>query len=142
MTVNRKELQDLAETRLLDAKELLSGKRWSGAYYLSGYAVECALKACVLVYVENNTGVIFEDRKYLDKCWTHDFETLVTAADLKTARHADIAANLALGKNWLTVNRWSEVTRYQNKTESEARLLYDAITDHTDGVLPWIKVRW
>jgi len=139
--VNRKALQDLAETRLLDANELLSSKRWSGAYYLSGYAVVCALKACVLVYVEN-TGVIFEDKEYGKKCWTHDIETLVTAADLKTARDADIAFNLALGKNWLTVNKWSEVARYQNKTESEARLLFDAITDHADGVMRWIKVRW
>jgi hypothetical protein len=140
--VNRKQWQNLAETRLLDAQELLSGKRWSAAYYLSGYAVECALKACVLVYVQNNTGVIFEDKKYLDKCWTHNLELLVKAADLEAARGADIAVNSALGQNWLIVNGWSEAVRYQDKTESQAQLLYEAITDHNDGVLPWIKVRW
>jgi hypothetical protein len=30
--------------RLEDAKVLLDGKRWRGAMYMAGYAVECALK--------------------------------------------------------------------------------------------------
>ncbi len=40
--VNRAELQQLAEDRILDAQALLAVNRWSGAYYLAGYAVECA----------------------------------------------------------------------------------------------------
>ncbi len=43
--MNRAELQRLAKDRLLDAKALFAARRWSGAYYLAGYAVECALKA-------------------------------------------------------------------------------------------------
>jgi HEPN domain-containing protein len=70
-TVNRAELQRLANERIADAKALLAARRWSAAYYLAGYAVECGLKACVLAFVER-TGVIFEDRKYAEKCWTHD----------------------------------------------------------------------
>jgi HEPN domain-containing protein len=46
--VDRKQLQNLARIRLKDAKALLGRKRWSGAYYLCGYVIECALKACIL----------------------------------------------------------------------------------------------
>jgi len=45
--VNRTDLQLLAETRLDEAQALLIASRWSGAYYLVGYAVECAFKACI-----------------------------------------------------------------------------------------------
>jgi len=38
----------MAEERLRDAKALLDGQRWEFAYYSAGYAVECALKSCVL----------------------------------------------------------------------------------------------
>lgn len=140
--VDKKQMQDLAQRRILDAKILLDAGSWSAAYYLAGYAVECALKACILTYLETNLGVLFEDRKYLEKCWTHDPEVLLIAADLMTERDADKAANSVRAKNWLTVKDWREVARYQEKIEPEARALYEAITDPTDGVLPWIKARW
>jgi HEPN domain-containing protein len=47
--VNRAELQRLTRDRIRDAKALLTAGRWSGAYYLAGYAVECGLKACIIV---------------------------------------------------------------------------------------------
>lgn len=55
--MDRKKLQWLAEERLKDAKALLGRKRWSGAYYLCGYAVECALKACLLRYLGESAAV-------------------------------------------------------------------------------------
>jgi len=45
--VNKKILQALAEARVTDARTLLSAKRFDAAYYLAGYAVECALNACI-----------------------------------------------------------------------------------------------
>ncbi len=45
--MNRKQLQRLAKERLKDAKALLARKRWSAAYYLTGYVIECALKSCI-----------------------------------------------------------------------------------------------
>jgi len=51
--VNRAELRQLAEDRILDAEHLLAAGRWSGAYYLAGYAVECGLKACIMARVES-----------------------------------------------------------------------------------------
>jgi hypothetical protein len=139
--VNRAELRRLADDRVLDAEALLKDSRWSGAYYLTGYAVECGLKACVLAYIER-TGIIFLDKRFLEKCWTHDIEALVKAADLEVTLGLDISANADLGANWLIVEEWSELARYQQWTEPEARRLYDAVTDAANGVLPWLRVRW
>ncbi len=109
--MNRTELQQLSEERIDDASSLLAASRWSAAYYLTGYALECALKSCVLAYIER-TGIIFEDKKFAEKCWTHDLETLVKQADLATERGRAIAANAQLGTNWLIAKDWSEATRY------------------------------
>ena len=139
--MNRAELQQLAEDRILDAAALLAAGRWSGAYYLAGYAVECGLKACVMAYVER-TGVIFEDKKYGEKCWTHDFEALAKLAEVQAVLKADCKMNLALGINWDTTTEWSETRRYKPSTQAEAQELYAAIASHPDGVLEWIRRRW
>lgn len=45
--MDRKGLQELSNVRLKEAKALLKVGMADGAYYLAGYAVECALKACI-----------------------------------------------------------------------------------------------
>jgi hypothetical protein len=45
--VNRAEFQKLADLRAREAGVLLAAKCYDGAYYLAGYAVECALKECI-----------------------------------------------------------------------------------------------
>lgn len=141
IAVNRAELKKLAKERIRDARALLAAKRWSGAYYLAGYAVECALKARILRYVEA-TGVIFPDRKYAERCWTHDLEELVKLADLEATRGQKAAANPPFGKNWLVVKDWSEQSRYRRTPHHQAKKLFKAITNLADGVLPWIKTHW
>jgi hypothetical protein len=139
--VNRTEARKFAEAWVLDAKTLLDAGRWHAAYYLVGYSVECGLKACVLAHIDN-TGIIFQDKKYAEKCFTHDIEVLVKAANLEEARGLAIQSNPALGVNWQILKDWSVDIRYQEKDELDARRLYDAVTDATNGALPWIKVRW
>jgi hypothetical protein len=139
--VNRVEFQQLAEVRITEAGVLLASQYPDGAYYLAGYAVECGLKACILARVERS-GVIFDDRKFLEGCWTHDIETLVKTADLKVQRDQNAAADPNLFTNWQFVKDWTETSRYQRKLLPAAQTLYDAITDAAHGVLPWIRIRW
>jgi HEPN domain-containing protein len=139
--VNRAELQQLAEDRIFDAEALLANGRWSGAYYLAGYAVECGLKSCVLSHILN-TGAIFLDRKFSEKCWTHSLEGLLKLAGLEAFLGIDVAANPTLGLNWLTVESWNEFSRYQQTSEFHARRLFAAVTDHASGVMTWIRGRW
>jgi len=139
--VNRTQLQRLAEDRVRDAKILLDGGQWSGAYYLVGYAVEFALKSCVLARIEQ-TGAFFIEKDLQKDSWTHDFEKLIKTADLTSQRGKDIQANPALGQSWADAKDWSETARYDQKTEAQARNLYETVVDPTNGVLEWIKKYW
>jgi hypothetical protein len=47
MATDRPLFRQLAETRLREAKLLFQDREFSGAYYLAGYTVECALKAII-----------------------------------------------------------------------------------------------
>jgi HEPN domain-containing protein len=139
--VNKAQFQQLAQDRIVDARCLLDGRQWGGAYYLAGYAVECGLKACILAHVEA-VGAIFQDKKFSEKCWTHDLEELLKLANLKPTLDADAAKNAALSANWAAAKDWKETSRYEQKTQTEAKTIYDAIAIHPDGVLPWLRIRW
>lgn len=140
----RAEWQQLAEDRILDAQALLNPAmaRWSAAYYLIGYAVECGLKSCVLARVAAHSEVIYEDRKFSTAAWSHDIERLLVVADIKPARDADAAANATLYLNWQRVKDWDETSRYLQKTQVQAQQLFDAVTDANNGVMQWIRLRW
>jgi HEPN domain-containing protein len=143
-SVDRKKLQDLAKGRLKDAKALLGRKRWSGAYYVCGYVIECALKACLLRHL-GESGSVFGDRNYLKKlsdCWTHDLVKLVDLAGLEPGFEAARRARVALENFWAVTKDWKETSRYEEKTEAEAKALFEAISHKPDGVFLWIQTRW
>lgn len=142
--MNRTQLQSLAKERVKDAKALLGRKRWAAAYYLAGYAVECGLKACVLRHIDL-TGAIFEDAKYLKDlagCWTHDLAKLVALADLNESLGLARQQDQQFDANWVIAQGWTEVSRYRETSESEARELFEAITNPDHGVLQWVRTRW
>jgi HEPN domain-containing protein len=140
--VNRLRWQRVAQARLNDAKAILAVRRWTAAYYLAGYAVECGLKSCILAKVGAAPEVLFEDRRFSEKCWTHDLVQLVDQAGLKATLEADSVADLELRGNWEVVRRWSESVRYRAKTRSEAAELYHAIAEKKHGVMTWIRRYW
>ena len=46
-------------------------------------------------------------------------------------------------KNWAAISEsWSEASRYEQRNEVMTRELLYAISDTSDGVLRWIKLRW
>lgn len=139
--MNRTEFRQLAEDRAADAKALLDVGRWSGSYYLAGYAIECGLKACILARIERD-GVIFEEKRFIEKCWTHNIDALTDAAGLQPQRVKTVSMNPTFGGYWLLVTAWSESDRYKWRTEAQARQMYEAVTDHANGVLPWIRTHW
>jgi hypothetical protein len=140
--VNRLQWQQFAERWLVDAKALLDAHRWAAAYYVAGYAVECGFKACILARVAAEAEVIFEDRRFSEKCWTHTVPELVHLAGLEAILAADVAANPALLKNWLVVKDWTERSRYRTTSHQKAKRLYRAITDNPNGVMQWIRAHW
>ena len=101
--------------------------------------MECALKACIAKLTNQDD---FPDKDIVLKSYTHDIEALVQVARLKVSRDADAKANPILRDNWIALKDWNEQARYKRWTEAKARELFTAITDTTNGVLPWIMGRW
>ncbi len=143
--MNRKQWQKVAKERLKDAKALLGRKRWAGAYYLSGYAIECGLKACLLRHL-GESDAVFGDEKYLKRlaeCWTHDLVKLVNLAGLDADFGAARSANLVLEGYWGVVKDWKETSRYvEVRPEAEAKAMFEAVSHDPDGVFKWIQSRW
>ena len=135
------ELRQLAEDGVADASALLDAGRWSAAYYLVGYAVECALKACIAKQTREHD---FPDRDFVREAYSHDLWKLINLTELRTElkRTSDPKPNPALSLNWDVVVLWSEKARYRQIDEIEARQLFQAVTDPSKGILPWIQTCW
>jgi HEPN domain-containing protein len=133
--LNRNDLQQLAKIRIEEAALLLAGGKWDGAYYLAGYAVECALKACI---ARLNNQYDFPDKDFVRNCYIHNLKDLLEYVGLTAQMNADPARQA----QWGLVRDWKEDSRYQRKSEQQAKDLYNAITDPTSGVLPWIEQCW
>ncbi len=97
--MNQAELQDLARGRILDAEALLTSRRWSFAYYVAGYAVECALKSCILARM-TRTGWIFQEKAKIEECLTHNFDKLITLSGLKDELNAQLGSSPEFVGNW------------------------------------------
>lgn len=79
--MTRAEFQQLADTRVLDAQALLNAQRWHAAYYLAGYGVECALKACIAKGFNQHD---IPDWSFVKNIFVHDLNKLLGVARLDT----------------------------------------------------------
>jgi hypothetical protein len=137
--VNRRDLQSLSNLRLREAQVLFRARQFSGAYYLAGYSVECALKACIARQFRRYE---FPDKKIVNKVWTHDLRDLTVAAGLQEARLKQAGSDPAFRRNWDLSMEWSEDSRYRTTDRTLCAALTDAKMEENHGLLPWIKQRW
>lgn len=138
--MNRRDLQALSRERLRDAKVLLTRGQHIGAYYLAGYAVECALKACI---ARKTRRFDFPDRKPVADSHTHDLERLVDLADLKPQFDAASSADKEFRLNWSVIAAWRVEDRYNlDISADDAQDLYRAICAKKSGMMGWIRRYW
>ena len=138
--VTRADFRHLSIERLQEAEALLAIGKWGGAYYLAGYAVELALKACIINL--RMATYAFPEKSFSQNCYTHDLGQLVGLSGLGDAHKAAMEADPDLKTHWMTVRDWLESTRYCRIEEVEARDFHRAITDDEHGVLSWIRNYW
>src|SRR5690349_17216543 len=104
---------------------------------MSGYVIECGLKACLLRYL-GESDAVFGDDKYLKRlvdCWTHDLVKLVSLAGLEADFGAARGANAVLDGYWSVVKDWKESSCYvETRPEADARAMFEAINHNPDGV--------
>lgn len=137
--MNRRDLQILSQTRLLEARALLRAELPDGAYYLAGYAVECALKACI---AKGTQRYDFPDRRSVEASHTHNLKDLIRVADLETARLEEALINPVFKNYWDVVQQWTEHSRYRRNNLDMARTLVEAAGNGKHGVIVWIKRHW
>jgi hypothetical protein len=137
MSQDRTTFQQLAESRLVEARLLLANGLPSGAYYLAGYAIECALKAVIAADFRANE---IPDPKYVRDIYTHDLSALLRLADLEQELEAEKKTKPELYQRWATVKTWSESARYEVWTEASASVILEAI-DGDEGLLGWLRNR-
>jgi hypothetical protein len=134
----RKDFRTLAQLRADEARILLKNRRQLGAYYLAGYAVECALKACIAK--QRKRFELPPKRRSVERMYSHDLEILLEIAGLRTQLDKEIETNGDFAANWDTVKDWTAESRYKT-SGLNAKDLYNAVTG-PNGVLPWIRLRW
>jgi HEPN domain-containing protein len=137
--MNRINFQEIADLRLRESKALLDAGFPNGAYYLGGYAIECALKACIAKRTREHD---FPEKKLVNDSHTHDLGKLLHLAELKDELDAVIETDPAMQSVLDKVQEWSETSRYQRRTAQEAAAFLIAIEDGTGGLLPWIRLHW
>ena len=137
--MNRKDFQNLSELRLQESKALLAAGLPDGAYYLAGYVIECAFKACIARRTQQHDF----PEKGSNKYFSHDLADLLGFAKLKLELDQALRVNPALDTSWTIILKWSEESRYQQgKTAQDVLDLLTAIEDQTGGLLPWLQQHW
>jgi hypothetical protein len=138
--MNRREFQEISNLRRKEASVLLKAKHFAGAYYLIGYSIECALKACI---AKQTKKYDFPDKQIATKAHSHNLEQLIKLAGLENDLKNDMCTNRILEVNWAVVKDWDESSRYKTTLSStEAEDLYSACTSRTNGIFSWIKEKW
>ena len=137
--MNRIDFQEVCALRLYESKALLNAGMAEGAYYLAGYVIECAFKACISKRTREHDFPERESKSY----YSHDLEELLGLARLRVELDQEMRVNPAMRANWIIVKNWSEQSRYEKaRTTAEATQLLNAIEDAKGGLLPWLQRRW
>jgi HEPN domain-containing protein len=134
----RRDFQALAELRAKEAGVLAKNGNEGGAYYLGGFAIECALKACIAKKIKRHDFPLAA--KDANRVYTHDLAELLKLAELGTHLDKAMKRNRALRENWGVVQNWNVDSRYE--TSGLRGTDMDAAVNAADGVLQWIKRRW
>lgn len=136
----RTELQNLTRLRVREARALLNNRYYDGAFYLLGYAVECAFKACIAKQMRRYD---IPDRKLINDTYTHDLGKLLSISGLEPEYRKESLRSPAFELNWTVVKDWSEKARYSTGlTKSEVEEFFSAVLSRKNGVLPWLKKLW
>lgn len=137
--LKKNDLERLAQVRLEDAMLLLHANRPSSAYYLAGYAVELAIKACISKLMQSE---IIPDKAFINAIYIHSLDSLLSTAGLRAQFDMDIKSDPHFAVNWAITNNWSVESRYEIWDSIAAATLLQAINEPNHGVFQWVKKHW
>ena len=122
--LSRGDLHSIASARLRDAEALLRCRRYDGAIYLCGYAIEIKLKACVsgALGLQGWPSTASEFKGY-ERLKTHDLDVLL--------RDSGFEHKVKIGffAEWSAVTVWDPSLRYRpigSATRQDAKLMIES----------------
>jgi HEPN domain-containing protein len=122
--LTRDELLKIARARLIDAEVLSRSRRYDGAIYLCGYAVEIKLKAriCRTLHWNGYPATRNEFQRY-QSFKTHDLDVLLRLSGVESKIKSNFLAE------WSVVAEWDTNARYKpigsaSKQEVELMIEY------------------
>ncbi len=119
---------------------LFDDRRYEGAYYLLGYAVECALRAYIAKQAKRYD---FLDKKFVNDIYTHDLNKLLSVSGLDPEYREEIVKTPNFELNWTVVKDWTEQSRYaRDLSRAKAKDFRSAVVSRRTGILPWLQKRW
>ena len=138
--MNRADFKQLAQCRLEEAEILLKNRKFSGAYYLAGYSIECALKARVAKQTKQYHFP--PEWNVVRDMYTHNLAQLLDKANLLEVFKREKVRDPQFGVNWNIIKDWTATSRYEVQSQRMARAIVKAISDPHHGVLRCIKRFW
>lgn len=137
--LTKNQLEKLAQIRFEDSVFLFQANRCSSAYYLAGYAVELALKACIAKLIQPNT---IPDKAFIIATYTHNFDSLLGTAGLRPQYDTDVKNDPQFAAYWAIASKWTEESRYEFWDPIGAATMIQAVGDSKNGVFRWVKAQW
>jgi len=136
--VKRRDLHALANARLRDAEILLQNRRFDRAYYLAGYAVEGAIKACVAKKTQRYDS---PDRNLALEVYVHDLSKRLKPAGLDQVWQRELDGDPNLSVKWAVVKDWTEQSRYKTHARQKAEDMLEAVGG-AQGILECLRKYW
>ena len=137
--LSRNDLQKLAEVRLKSSIILFREGESSSAYYLAGYCIELALKACASKLFKDN---VIPGKAFVLAIYTHNLLDLLKVAGLLPQLNMDAKIDPLFAAYWGIATKWNEASRYQFWDPVAAATLIQSINDPDHGVFQWVKKYW
>lgn len=122
--MNRGAFQKLAKARLVDARVLLKARRFDAAYYMAGYSVECALKACI---ARRTRRFDFPPKDVRD-LYAHDLFSLVRSAGIDQPFTRERQNDPILSRYREVVKDWKPDSRYDSRGQRASVLAKELLT--------------
>ena len=105
--LNKKDIKKIAKARLKDAEVLVASRRYEGAIYLCGYAVELGLKARICKTLKwqgfPSTNKEFNDYRSFK---THSLDVLLHLSGIEEKIKSELLFE------WSAVAEWDPQSRY------------------------------
>lgn len=126
----------LALARLREAKVLHKSRKYSGAYYLAGYAIELGIKAFYCKSIKKYTFP--PNRSVIESLYKHDLNELMKVSGLKIEFDKDSENNNLLLSSWAILKDWGAKDRYLQFRKLESESMINSI----EVILKWIQTKW